>query len=70
MDDTRVTKVAQKKEQLFSRKLKNPTNFNIEKFKIFNNLYALICRKSRISYYRDRFEYFSKDIKKDMGSHK
>jgi len=62
-----LLKSRKKKEQLFSRKLKNPTNFNIEKFKIFNNLYVLICRKSRISYYRDRFDYFSKDIKKTWG---
>ena len=27
----------------------------------------MLCRKSRISYYRDRFEYFSKDIKKTWG---
>ena len=52
------------KEKLFSLKLKNPTNYNIEKFKRFNKLYVSMCRRSRTLYYQERFNLFATDIKK------
>ena len=42
---------SRKKKELFSRKLKNPKDFNIEK--IFNNLYVLIdLQKVKNKFYR------------------
>ena len=61
MDDSRVIKVAQKNGTALLKETEKSHKFWEV---IFNNLYVLICRKSSISYYRDRFEYFSKDIKK------
>ena len=56
------------KEKLFSQKLKIPSNLNIEKFKKFNDLYVLLCRKSKTNYYKERFNLFSNDIKKTWAT--
>ena len=52
------------KEKLFSKKLKNPSHSNIEKFKQYNSIYTKLVRKARTMYYDNKFTEFSSDCKK------
>ena len=51
-----ILKSRKTKEKLFSKKLRDPTFTNIDKFKEYNKLYAKICRSAKIFYYRDKFK--------------
>ena len=71
-------KVSQKrKEKLFAKKIKFPSNENIEKFKVFNKMYCKIRRAAKKMYYNDQFTKFTRDSKKTwsvireiIGNHK
>ena len=52
------------KEKLFSKKLRKPTPFNIDKFKSYNSIYTKLIRKARKIYYKSKFNEFSSDCKK------
>ena len=52
------------KLKLLSKKLRNPTQNNIEKYKAFNSIYTKLIRKARQSYYNSKFKDYSKDCKK------
>ena len=52
------------KDKLGVKKLRNPTDYNIKNFKIFNSIYNKVIRIARKKYYENKFEEVSKDIKK------
>ena len=52
------------KLKLLSKKLRNPSCNNIEKFKAYNSIYTKLIRKARQSYYNNKFKDYSKDCKK------
>ena len=52
------------KLKLLSKKLRNPSRNNIEKFKAYNSIYTKLIRKARQSYYNNKFKDYSKDCKK------
>ena len=45
-----------KKNQLFKKQLKNPTDYNIKNFKIFKNKLTARIRLSKHRYYKESFE--------------
>lgn len=53
-----------RKEKLFALKLRKPTNENIDKFKVYNKTYNKLKRTAKHSYYRDKFEEYSGNMKK------
>ena len=53
-----------RKEKLFALK---PTNENIDKFKLYNKTYNKLKRTLKHSYYRDKFEEYSGNMKKTPG---
>ena len=53
-----------KKEKLFRKKIKCPTNENKQLFRNYNSAYTKIVRAARKKYYTDKFEQYSKDCKK------
>ena len=51
---------------LVSRKtksIKNPTPFNIKKYKDYKTIYRSILRKAKNNYYKDKFDEYNKNIK-------
>ena len=58
-------KVSQKrKEKLFAKKIKFPSYENLEKFKVYNNMYCKIRRTAKKLYYNNQFTRFTKDSKR------
>ena len=53
-----------KKEKLFSLKIRKPTELHKEKFRIYNNLYNSVKRQAKQSYYGEKFREYSKNMKK------
>ena len=53
-----------KKEKLFAKKIKNPSNINIQTFKIYNTIYNKLRRAAKKLYYERQFEKFAKNSKK------
>ena len=53
-----------KKEKLFSQKIRKPTEQNKTMFRTYNNLYNSVKRQAKRSYYGDKFHEYSKDMKK------
>ena len=62
---TQGLRVSQKrKEKLFAKKIKNPTEPNILKFKMYNSIYNKLRRASKKIYFESQFKNFSKNSKK------
>ena len=61
---TKGLMISQKrKEKLFSKKVKKPTDNNKEMFKIYNKVYNKLRRASKKIYYDDQFKTFTKNCK-------
>ena len=61
---TKGLKVSQKrKEKLFVKKVKCPTDINLQTFKLYNNLYNKVRRAAKKVYYEKQFEKFSRNSK-------
>ena len=61
---TNGLKVSQKrKELLFAKKLKCPTEVNLQKFKMYNTIYNKLRRAAKRLYYDKQFEKFAKNSK-------
>ena len=57
--------VSQKrKEKLFAKKIKNPSDINKQKFKIYNTLYNKLRRAAKKLYYDKQFKIFTRNAKK------
>ena len=52
------------KAKLFTKKLKKPTNENIQKYRNFNNTVNTLKRKTKALYYKQILEDNKHDIKK------
>ena len=61
---TALVKSRKHKQKLFSKKLRNPSPENKEKFKSYNSMYTKLIRKARQMYYDSKFNNFRKDCKK------
>ena len=59
-----LLKSSKTKQKLFSKKLKNPTEINKQKFCVYNKLFNKIRRAAKKNFYRDKFSEHSKNIKK------
>ena len=56
--------VSQKrKEKLFAKKVKNPTNSNKQTFKTYNTMYNKLRRAAKKMYYNKQFDKFAKNCK-------
>ena len=53
---TALIKSRKHKQKLFSKKLRNPSPENKEKFKSYNSMYTKLIRKARQKYYNDKFK--------------
>ena len=54
-------KISQKrKEKWFAKKLKSPTEINLEAFKIYNKIYNKLRRAAKKLYYKNQFDKFTK----------
>ena len=51
------------KNKLAAKKLKNPSQENISKYKIYNSKYRSLIRKAKINYYKEKFAENVKNIK-------
>ena len=61
---TKGLKISQKrKEILFSKKLKRPSDSNLQQFKLYNKCYNKLRRAAKKLYYEKQFEKFSKNSK-------
>jgi hypothetical protein len=57
-------KISQKrKEKLFAKKIKRPSNTNIENFKLYNKTYNKVRRAAKKLYYKNQFDRFTRNIK-------
>lgn len=52
------------KEKLFSKKLRKPTDININNFKKYNTVYKKLIREAKKLYYSNKFKEYSKDARK------
>ena len=50
-------------ENLFAKKLKNPSKSNIESFQSYNNIYSKLRRISKPLHYDEQFIKFTRNIK-------
>ena len=58
-------KVSQKrKEKLFSKKVKSPTVYNIQQFKLYNKIYNKVRRAAKKLHYNKQFTKFAKNSKR------
>ena len=53
-----------RKNKLFIRSKKKPTEHNVNRYKNFNNLYNKLCREARKTYYSDLIYSYGNDVKK------
>ena len=53
-----------RKEKLFSKKKRNPSDYNKETFKSYNTIYNKLRRAAKKLYFDTQFKKFSKNIKK------
>ena len=53
----------QRKEKLFAKKVKKPTDLNKQKFKIYNTLYNKLRRVAKKMYYDRQFNKFTSNCK-------
>ena len=51
------------RNKLAAKKLKNPSQENISKYKIYNSKYRSLIRKAKINYYKEKFADNVKNIK-------
>lgn len=65
------------KNKLAAKKIKFPSDANIEAYKQYNKIYNKLCRKAKLNYYSEQFKMYSKDVKKTwdiireaIGGHK
>ena len=56
-----------RKENLFHKKIKNPTYTNLENFKNYNREYTKICRAAKIMYYKNQFDLASNNMKRSWS---
>jgi hypothetical protein len=57
-------KISQKrKEKLFAKRLKSPTDINLETFKIYNKIYNKLRRAAKKLYFKNQFDKFTKNSK-------
>ena len=60
---TRALLISRKyKNKLAAKKLKNPNNINIEKYKKYNSLYKSLIRKAKLNYYANKFQEYAPQI--------
>ena len=52
-----------KRDKLFNKKLRNPTENNINTYKTYNNIYNKVKRAAKINYYRNLFTQHKNNIK-------
>ena len=52
-----------KKEKLFAKKLRCPSQNNIENFKTYNKIYNKIRRAAKVLHYAQQFKKYSHNIK-------
>ena len=52
-----------RKEKLFAKKIKRPSNTNIENFKLYNKTYNKVRRAAKKLYYKNQFDRFTRNIK-------
>ena len=52
-----------RKERLFAKKVKNPSDINLNKFKVYNTIYNKVRRSAKIKYYDNQFNKFIKNSK-------
>ena len=61
---TKGLMVSQKrKEKLFSKKKRNPSDINEQTFKQYNKIYNKLRRAAKMLYFDGQFKKYSKDIK-------
>ena len=61
-------RVSQKrKEKLFAKKVRNPTELNKSKFQTYNSIYNRLRRASKKHYFENQFNNFTKNSKKTWG---
>ena len=53
----------QTKEKLFAKKMKCPSQLNIDKFKSYNTLYNKLRHVAKKFYYNDQFKRFAQNSK-------
>ena len=53
-----------RKEKLFAKKKRCPSEHNIQTFKTFNSIYNKVRRQAKIKHYENQFSKFSSNIKK------
>ena len=51
------------KSKLFSKKLRNPNDKNINLFKTYNNIYNKVCRLAKSNYYEYQFAQQKSNMK-------
>ena len=51
------------KNKLAAKKVKNPTEKNLNAYKEFNKMYRSVIRKAKANYYDEKFKEYSKNIK-------
>ena len=52
------------KNKLAAKRLKHPTTENISKYKKYNDMYRSLIRKSKILFYKNKFNEYSTNMKK------
>ena len=56
------------KHKLFRKKNNKPTDNNIDKYKIYNQIYNKVRKLAKSFYFRDKFEEYKHDMRKTWGT--
>jgi hypothetical protein len=63
-----LLKSRRRKEKLFSRKIKQPTNKNKDEFRRYNELYVKVYRQARTVYYNAKFKEYNNNIRQTWNT--
>jgi hypothetical protein len=55
-----LQKSAKTKSKLFSKKMRNPSQYNVEKFKAFNTIFNKCKKGAKKAHYRKQFDIHKK----------